>query len=61
MCYPAYALGRTKPLKQKKSKDAGVDDGNKEPLKKGKRLSKDKASGAGSSTNDSEGADKRPT
>ncbi|KAL1831997.1 hypothetical protein ACET3Z_001648 [Daucus carota] len=45
---------------KKKSTDAGVDERNKEALKKGKRLSKDKASGAGSSANDSEGADKGP-
>ena len=60
VCYPEYVLGKTKPLKQKKSTDAGVDERNKEALKKGKRLSKDKASGAGSSANDSEGADKGP-
>ncbi|XP_063941817.1 ATP-dependent helicase rhp16 [Daucus carota subsp. sativus] len=58
-CYPEYVLGKTKPLK-KKNTDAGVDERNKEVLKKGKRLSKDKASGAGSSAYDSEGADKGP-
>ncbi|KAL1831959.1 hypothetical protein ACET3Z_001610 [Daucus carota] len=47
-----YVLGKNKPLIKCLK--------NKEPLKKGKRLSKDKASGAGSSTNDSEGADKGP-
>ena len=34
-------------------------DGKKEPLKKGKGLIKDKAFGAGSSTNESEGAENR--
>ncbi|XP_063941814.1 ATP-dependent helicase rhp16 [Daucus carota subsp. sativus] len=52
VCYPEYVLGKNKPLIKCLK--------NKEPLKKGKRLSKDKASGAGSSTNDSEGADKGP-